>query len=819
MFRFTRFLVILFAIYLVSLSPLPAQAQNLADRTIAESVQFSRSRRVFSDSVKPFSAAVKVVGDAESSKIIEFQVALKMRDLKDLEARIANGEVISMAEMQEKYLPLASDYATLLQWLKAQGLSIKQTFDNRLTVVVEGSVSNVRQALGIPLKKVTVEGQSYIATDTAPALSETLSQFVLGINGLQPYLKARHHSEVSPNSIVSSRFTPPYSVDDILTAYNAKNLGVDGTNQKIAILADTFPSANDLTDFWNYNGVLQSLSRIEAINVQNAVLPSPSGEETLDVSWSSSIAPNSGVRIYAAGSTKLMDFDLAYQQIISDLPSQPNLHQLSISFGLCEAEYSASELNTEIQFLRTIASQGVTIFASAGDTGSAGCFSRTTQSGPLSPSVSFPASDPFVTAVGGTSLFLNTSTGAVSSEVAWNSSGVNGSSGGGLSVSFGRPSWQVGTGVPSNATTRLVPDVSLVADYDNTPAVLVFDGSVQPNGGTSLASPIWAGFAALINQARANSGKPPLGLLGPKVYPLLGTNAFRDITTGNNGAYKATLGYDLVTGIGVPVFSHLLGVLNSPAPGDFNQDGRSDLLWRNDNGTLTIWLMNGTILSGSTDPGILGTNSGWKVGGTGDFNQDGKVDILFRNDSGALALWYMNGTNVLSSAYLSPSSVTTDWKVAATSDFNSDGQVDILFRNDNGTLAVWYMNGATLSSSAYLNPSGPTTDWKVGGTGDFNSDGQVDILFRNDNGALAVWYLKGVTLSSSAAVNPSSTSTDWKVAAVGDYNIDGKPDLIFHNDANGTLAAWLMNGVNLASSTYLTPNQVADLTWRIVGPR
>jgi kumamolisin len=173
--------------------------------------------------------------------------------------------------------------------------------------------------------------------------------------------------------------------------------------------------------------------------------------------------------------------------------------------------------------------------------------------------VETPASDPNVTAVGGSTLNVNSSTGNVTSESAWSDGG------GGKSIYFNRPSWQTGPGVPSGST-RLVPDVASVAD-PNTGGFLILGGSEYIVGGTSWSAPTWAGFGALINQARANAGLGSLGLLGPRIYLLLGSTNFRDITTGSNGSggvYNAGVGYDLCTGIGVPDMANLLPTLAPP---------------------------------------------------------------------------------------------------------------------------------------------------------------------------------------------------------------------------------------------------------------
>ena len=114
-------------------------------------------------------------------------------------------------------------------------------------------------------------------------------------------------------------------------------------------------------------------------------------------------------------------------------------------------------------------------------------------------------------------------------------------------------------------TERLVPDVSATAD-PNEGAFLIFQGRVVQIGGTSWSAPVWAGFCALINEARTKAGMQPLPFLNPLIYPLAGTACFRDIRQGSNGAFQAGSGYDLVTGLGVPNVKELIRALTAPAP-------------------------------------------------------------------------------------------------------------------------------------------------------------------------------------------------------------------------------------------------------------
>ena len=124
--------------------------------------------------------------------------------------------------------------------------------------------------------------------------------------------------------------------EELLKAYNADDLPVSGKGQTIAILIDTFPADTDLTTFWAQNGINTTLAQIEKISVSGAPPSPPEGEETLDTEWTSGIAPGAKIRIYASGSLAFVDLDMALDQIFADLPSQPEMRQLSISLGLGE---------------------------------------------------------------------------------------------------------------------------------------------------------------------------------------------------------------------------------------------------------------------------------------------------------------------------------------------------------------------------------------------------------------------------------------------------------------------------------------------------
>lgn len=271
--------------------------------------------------------------------------------------------------------------------------------------------------------------------------------------------------------------------------------------------------------------------------------------------------------------------------------------------------------------------------------------------------------------------------------------------------------------------------------------------------------------------------------------------------------------------------------------GDFNQDGRADLLFQSDDGFLAAWLMNGTELSSAAflTPSQVG-DAGFRIVGSGDFNRDGQQDILFQHTDGTLAVWLMHGTALDTAVLLKPSHPgDKNWRVAATADINRDGNVDLIFQHTKGTLAVWQMNGSELSNALLFDPSHPGDfRWKVVGVGDLDGDSKADLIFQHADGTLATWRMDGTKLTSAALLDPPHPGdANWRVVAVGKYRkllsamasgdserpeaLTGQLDLIFqHRDYS--LAVWFLNGTKLETAQLLKPPS-SGATWRVVSPR
>jgi kumamolisin len=791
----------------------------------ASQAQSAPTRITFANSVKtvtaPANAAVnqnvptvvrRQLTDAEIQETIDFSIALKLRNLIELQERIGMGEIIALDEMAVKYFPASADLDNVRRWLIAQGFEVPPAVPHEVSVFARGTVAQLQRAFGVAFARVQFHGEEHTSAVTAPSLPADVAEPVLSVNGLQPHLHPFPHSVRKAVGVVKSISNqPPYLVSEITKAYDASS--ETGAAQKIGIVIDTFPRNSDLSTFWQDNGVLQSLGNIEKVQVVSGSLPAPSGEETLDTEWSSGIASGAKVRIYATTDLSLDHLDQAYQYIINDLPNQPTLHQLSLSYGLGELYMPTGQMDTDAQYFRSIAGQGVTIFVSSGDGGSnPGTDGSYDSTNPVQ--VESPANDLNVTAVGGTSLYLN-SNGTVSNETSWFND--TGGTGGGQSQHFARPFWQPRTGPvpPQNGFAgRLVPDVASDADPD-TGVLVILNGLEYQFGGTSLSAPTWAAFCARINQARSDSKLPQVGRLNFQVYPFIGTANFRDIAAGSNGVYNAGTGFDLCTGVGAPDVNTLVGTLGGPlvqgsgVAKDFNNDGFADLVWENTStGQRAFWLLNnGTLSSYAYLPGV---DPQWHVTGVGDFLGNGQSDLVWEDPAtGAHTIWILNkGVYIYS---LSVPIVGGSWHVVGAGDFNSDGEADLVWENTStGERAIWLLKKGVYQSVVHL----PTvsTDWHIAGVGDFNGDHQADLGFENKaTGQRAIWFLANGTLEYGIYL-PTEPSA-WQIAGTADFNSDGQGDLVWENTLSGARAIWFMKNGNLQSYTYL-PTVPTD--WHIV---
>jgi len=241
---------------------------------------------------------------------------------------------------------------------------------------------------------------------------------------------------------------------------------------------------------------------------------------------------------------------------------------------------------------------------------------------------------------------------------------------------------------------------------------------------------------------------------------------------------------------------------------DFNNDGKSDVLWRHTGGGLYVWLMNGPGLAGSTFLAPIGLT--WMAQGIGDFDGNGTADILWREaTSGATYIWFMNGATVTGSGYTSSGADNT-WAIQDVADLNGDGKADILWRHTTGALYIWLMNGTTVGAGSAFLPA-ISASWQIKALADFNGDGRADILWRESGGSTYIWFMQGATVASSG-YTASTTDNGWIIQGTGDLNGDGKADIVWRHTSGATYV-WMMDGLALVPGTGYLP--FVDTSWQI----
>ena len=411
--------------------------------------------------------------------------------------------------------------------------------------------------LGNLHKRTRVIASAVEALESRRLLSSTFSPaFIVDDHAISGGVQ-KFATGSSPSYFTPSLLRKAYGADQV----SFSGVTGDGSGQTIAIVdAYNAPTIRqDLTTFDNIYGLANPTLTIVGQN-GSSTLPSndPSGagnswavETSLDVEWAHVMAPKANILLVLAKDPS----DNLYTAV-DTARNWPGVTSVSMSWGSDEY-YTDPSYN--YHFLTPSGHAGVTFFASSGDEGAY----SVTGSGAKIPE--YPAASPNVVSVGGTTLTTQ-SDGTYVSEAGWGhgtTSYSDGGGGGGISLYESQPTWQ--RGISSASTSkRLVPDVSMDADPNSgVPVIDTYDfgNSVYRVGGTSLASPLWAGVMALVNQGRSKQGLSSMDgstQTLPTIYSL--KNSLHDVTTGNNG-YAAGTGYDLVTGRGTPIVNLLVNEL------------------------------------------------------------------------------------------------------------------------------------------------------------------------------------------------------------------------------------------------------------------
>jgi kumamolisin len=382
-----------------------------------------------------------------------------------------------------------------------------------------------------------------------------LADIVDGVLGLddRPQAKPRVVLPVDSATMANPPIAAAFSPVEIARLYQFPS-NVTGHGESIAIieLGGGYIAADLHTFFQNLNLQTPKVIAVSVDGMTNSASTPPVSadyEVALDIEVAGAVAPGLNIVVYFAPNTD-QGFLNAITTAIHDSKNNPSV--ISISWGSAESTWTKQSMDAIERSFQDAAALGVTVFCSSGDNGSSDGVSDGLAH------VDFPASAPHAIGCGGT--HLEAADGTITSEVVWSGSG------GGISDQFDLPNWQIGIGVPSSVNPnhrvgRGVPDVS--ADADSATGYKIVVGSrVVTVGGTSAVSPLWSGLVALFNQTLGKN----VGYLNPMIYLPTERSSFREITSGSNGVYSASSGWDACSGLGSPNGARLLETLRGEPP-------------------------------------------------------------------------------------------------------------------------------------------------------------------------------------------------------------------------------------------------------------
>lgn len=498
------------------------------------------------------SGEVSQVAAPDPSRPLQLTIALPMRDAAALEELVRQlydpasshfRQYLSAAEFTDRFGPTEADYAKAVQFFQGNGFTIVATAANRYLIEAVASVDTVQRVLHVNfgLYQHPTENRLFIAPDREPTLDLDIA--VLHIGGLDDAVLPTTRLRRGDGAATRATGSGPggqFLGSDMRAAYYASGTSakLNGAGQTVGLMELVgYNPADVALYFQTYGPALTTI--IEG--VQTDKLPAicttcDDSEQALDIEYAIAMAPGlKKVQVYVGNSP---------ESVLNRMASDNTSAQLSTSWGWGE-NFAVDE-----PIFMQMAAQGQTLLTASGD------YSSLAASGP------WPEESAHITAVGGTDLSTTGPGGAWAGETGW-----SGSAGGpSLDTSITVPSYQlpfINAANLGSTTVRNVPDIA--ASANTNMQICTNGGCAGGYGGTSFASPMWAGFVALANQRAASLGLPRIGFLNPILYNLGGQSGydklFHDTERGRSGLYQAVEGFDLVTGFGSPHGPALLKAL------------------------------------------------------------------------------------------------------------------------------------------------------------------------------------------------------------------------------------------------------------------
>ncbi|MBS0432105.1 MAG: S8/S53 family peptidase [Proteobacteria bacterium] len=485
------------------------------------------------------------VADADASRRLQLAIALPMRDQAQLVQLVRDiydpsspnyRHYLSVAQFTQRFGPTQADYNKALQFFSTHGLSISGVSANRYLIEGSASVASLQQMLHVKfgLYQRAGETRRFIAPDSEPTLALDVPVLrIVGLDDANPpsnRLVQRKLDVDAQSPVKGSGPNGWYLGSDIRLAYYGIFLS-SGKGQSLGLME---LGPYDPQGVQNYFTQFGPPLTTDVVPISTDGSPATcaskcnDGEQALDIEYAIAMAPGlDQVQVYVARSA---------ESVLNRMASDNTSAQLSTSWG-----WSHSERSVDEPIFLEMAAQGQTLLTASGDN------SSLRASGP------WPEESAYITAVGGTDLQTSSPGGPWLSETAW-----SGSAGGpSLDKTITIPAYQlpfINDQNQGSTQVRNVPDIA--GDANTVNYICSSRGCSGGNGGTSFASPIWAGFIALANQRAAHYGYGRIGFLNPLLYSMGGKNyakyIYHDIVSGTSGKYSAVPSYDLVTGFGSP---------------------------------------------------------------------------------------------------------------------------------------------------------------------------------------------------------------------------------------------------------------------------
>ncbi len=500
-------------------------------------------------------AESKTLGPMAPSTTMRLAIGLPLRNQGKLDELLKQlgdpaspnfRQYLTPAQFAERFGPTEEDYQALARFFGANGLSVTATHPNRTILDVSGTVADIESTLHVNMIYWSHPTRgTFFAPDRDPSLDAGVT--ILDITGLDNFvvphpmdLKSRPLAAGIP--LTTGSGPGGLFIGGNFRAAYAPAVTLNGAGQSVGLFELDGFYASDVKANFTQAGLTPVPTDTVLLDGFNGAPGSANIEVTLDIMMASYMAPGASSIIVYEGENP--------NDVLNRMATDNLASQLSSSWG-----WSPISASTD-QIFQQMVAQGQSLFQASGDDGA--------YEGGVMP----PADDPHLTVVGGTSLTTAGAGGAWQSETTWSGSG------GGVSTTWPIPSYQppaTMTAAHGSATMRNIPDVALLADVQIF--LICNNGQAVEVGGTSAATPLWAGFLALANQQAAANKKARVGFLNPLIYSIgAGANYntdVHDIITGNNGGFSALPGYDLATGWGSPAGQPLINSLTATlsAPG------------------------------------------------------------------------------------------------------------------------------------------------------------------------------------------------------------------------------------------------------------